>query len=249
MDIHRTRIGKDIVAEFAVPERKSNKIAVIASGMPSTPTKRTLVAFLAKQGFYVVYPRYRGTWESRGAFLKDEPTKDILDVMNYLKKYKKLESLWEEKTYHFPAKPKFYLFGGSFGGPASILLSKNPDVAKVVCVAPVVDWNMESRAEPLPWLFNLVQNAYGEGFRMSKKDWQKLGETPFYDPVQQSEKIDGSKILIFHARDDESVPVEDVIVFAKRHRIKTHIRKSGEHLSLSEVARPFYWNRIETFFN
>jgi hypothetical protein len=36
--------------------------------MPSIPRKQPLSDFLTGKGFWVIYPRYRGAWESGGEF-------------------------------------------------------------------------------------------------------------------------------------------------------------------------------------
>ena len=49
-------------------------------------TKQPLSEFLAAKGFWVLYPRYRGAWESGGKFLAKSPHGDILDVLDELPK-------------------------------------------------------------------------------------------------------------------------------------------------------------------
>jgi hypothetical protein len=62
----RTRFRQQIVAEFLPPsqERKAQKVVVLCDGMPSIPRYQPLSEFLAAKGFWVIYPRYRGAWES-----------------------------------------------------------------------------------------------------------------------------------------------------------------------------------------
>lgn len=249
MNTHRTRIGREIVAEFVLPDVKTNNVAIIASGMPSNSSKVALMGFLAQQGFIVIHPRYRGSWESDGEFLKHEPTKDIELVIKHMQDGIPFESLWEEKMYKFPKRPQVYIFAGSFGGPAGLLLSSHPAVKQVVCVAPVVDWTMESKAEPLDWLYKIVRSAYGQGYRVQQKNWDKLGKGTFYDPTKQPQNIDGSKVIIFHAMDDESIPHEGVVEFAAKHNIRLHSKRVGGHLSMSKIPEAFYWNRIQKFWN
>lgn len=247
--IHRTRIGKDIVAEFAVPprktEQKKGRVIILAQGVPSTPTKSSLMEFLAREGFYVVFPRYRGTWESEGVFLKEEPTVDILAVIEGLSGG--LKSVWTGETILFPEKPKFFLFVSSFGGPAGLLLSQHQAVRAVIAFSPVVDWTMRSKAEPMEKMFDFVKFAYGESFRMERKDFNKLGKTDFYDPTKQSDKVSGDKVLIFHAKDDESVPYETVQRFGEKHHIKIEVATRGGHYGLSEASVPSKWLKIKKF--
>src|SRR3990167_11142041 len=79
----RARFAKDIVCEFMPPTRKSNRVLILCAGAPVYPGRRAdLLPFFAAKGYWVFLPRYRGTWESGGVFLKKSPHKDILDVMS-----------------------------------------------------------------------------------------------------------------------------------------------------------------------
>jgi hypothetical protein len=71
----RTRFRQQIVAEFLPPKRQGRKqrVIILCDGMPSIPRKQLLSEFLAVKGFWVIYPRYRGTWESDGQFLERSP--------------------------------------------------------------------------------------------------------------------------------------------------------------------------------
>ena len=80
----RTRFKKEIVAEFLPPPRphKKEKLIVLCDGMPSIPHKQPLATFLSQKGYWVIYPRYRGAWESGGQLLEKSPHVDILDVIS-----------------------------------------------------------------------------------------------------------------------------------------------------------------------
>src|SRR5258708_38380798 len=85
----RTRFRQQILAEFLPPtrERKTQKVVILCGGMPSIPRKQSLSEFLATKGFWVIYPRYRGAWESAGHFLEKSPHQDILDIIDDLPEY------------------------------------------------------------------------------------------------------------------------------------------------------------------
>src|SRR6266516_3964526 len=85
-DMFRTRFKKEIVAEFLPPSRsaKKQKLIILCDGMPSIPRKQSLSEFLAAKGFWVLYPRYRGAWESGGEFLAKSPHEDIRDILDEL---------------------------------------------------------------------------------------------------------------------------------------------------------------------
>ena len=88
--MHRTRFGGNILTEFLPPLRVGSgragrdKVIVLCDGMPSIPRKQELAEFLARKGYWVFYPRYRGSWESGGEFLERSPHLDILAVVDGL---------------------------------------------------------------------------------------------------------------------------------------------------------------------
>src|ERR1700722_13965166 len=119
MFLYRTRFKNEIVAEFLPSARKTRKdrVIILCDGMPGMPTKQGLARFLSRKGFWVIYPRYRGSWESGGQFLKKSPHLDILDVIDELPKGLK-EVTFGKKFKIFSAE--IFVIGGSFGGAAAI---------------------------------------------------------------------------------------------------------------------------------
>ncbi len=137
----RTRFKNEMLAEFLPPARRAKKqrLILLCDGMPSIPRKQPLAEFLAGNGFWVIYPRYRGAWESGGEFLAKPPHEDILDVLDELPK--QLEDVAFGQRFRL-APQQVFVIGGSFGGPAAILLSLDRRVNRVVANCPVVDWNI-----------------------------------------------------------------------------------------------------------
>jgi len=262
----RTRFKEDIVAEFLPPRRvqqvhrrqargkppgKSRtvvfdgaKVIIICSGMPSVPSARPVMEFLSRKGYWVFFPRYRGSWESSGRFLRFSLERDILDVIDELPRgFTDLAN-----SVRYRVKPKdIFLLAGSFGGPAGILASRDPRVTKVIAVSPVVDWRAPSKAEPFGWFEKYVREAFGEAYRVGEREWAKLKGGKFYNPVMHADEIDGRKLLIFHAKDDESVAWRPVAKFAKRVGAKLKLYKRGGHLSSRIVAKPAVWRQVRKF--
>ena len=246
MHLSRTRFSKDIVCEFLPPKikAKKDKVIIIASGMPGIPNGKEVMSFLASKGYWVFLPRYRGSWESCGEFLKNEPTKDIKDVLEGLKK--EFTDGWSGKKIKLNVKEVF-IFGSSFGGPAALMLSKEDSVKKVVTFSSIIDWLADSKDEPLDWLFTFIRNAFGEGYRFPKSNWKKLSSGRFYNPVQNIEKIDSSKVLMFHNQDDTTVLYKDVKIFALKNKIKLISYKKGGHRGSSWVMEPKTWKIVKGF--
>lgn len=246
MSIPRTRFNKDIVCEFLPPSRPSNKVIIFCKGLPGLPRFPEVLEFWAKKGYWVFLPRYRGTMESDGEFLKESPEKDILDVIDELPK--SFSDLWSGKRYHLPSTSyRLYIFGGSFGGPAAILCSRDPRVTKAVAFAPVIDWEAPSEEEPMDKLGAFIPKAFGKCYRFSPKNWDRLSHNEFYSPLKEAETIDGKKLLIFHAKNDESCYYPCTKDFAKKTGAKLITLRTGGHFGFSKSIEPKIYKEIKKF--
>lgn len=246
--IARTRFARDIVAEFLPPvnKTKSTKVVILCHGMPSVPNRRDLIEFFSNKGYWVFFPRYRGSWESDGSFLKISPHRDILDIINQLSKG--FRNLSNNKVIKIKAD-KIDIIGGSFGGPAALLASKDPRVNKVIAISPVVDWQSPSKTEPLGPLFKYVKQAFGQGYRIKEKDWNKLRTGKFYNPIRELNKIDPKKVLLIHAKDDDVVAAKSVKRFAAITGSTLIMLNKGGHLNNIIITKPQFYPRIKKFLN
>ena len=245
VNILRTRFKKEIVSEFLPPAINSNKVIILCAGMPSYPGRRNdLMEFLSQKGYWVFLPRYRGTWESGGSFLKRSPHQDILDITDSLEAG--FIDLWNKKKYAI-RNPNVFVIGSSFGGPAAILSSLHPKVKKIVALSPVIDWNNESELEPIDLLGKFTRSAFGNGYRFEQRDWDKLKSGKFYSPLAAQNKLKGANILLFHAKDDEVVYYEPTKVFSVKTNSTLVTLKTGGHLSISQISTPQFWKKISSF--
>jgi pimeloyl-ACP methyl ester carboxylesterase len=246
----RTRFKKEIVAEFLPPARelKKQRVILLCDGMPSMPRKQPLSQFLSKKGYWVFYPRWRGAWESDGRFLERPPQKDLSDIIDELPKGVR-ESAFGQK---FKLSPdEIFVIGGSFGGTAAVLASLDPRVKKVIANCPVVDWSI-LRAEQQKETSNksyvaYIREAFGNGYRLSEKNWNKLHTGTFYNPLHHIKELTPTKILMFHAKDDPYIPWKSVSTFASSAGIKLHLLARGGHLGTEYIVQK-YWPQIKRFF-
>jgi dipeptidyl aminopeptidase/acylaminoacyl peptidase len=247
----RARFKKEIVAEFLPPARqgKKQKIIVLCDGMPSMPRKQSLMNFLAGKGYWVFYPRYRGSWESSGEFLQKSPHLDILDVVSELPKG--VRELAFGKRFEL-SPDEIFVIGGSFGGAAALLASLDARVKRVIANCPVVDWAILSKEEKAetsnPNYAAYIREAFGNGYRLSDANWRKLRNGKFYSPVYHAEEIDPAKVMMFHAKDDPYVPYQTVAKFADETGVKLNLFARGGHLSTELIVQK-YWQRIKKFFD
>lgn len=246
--IFRTRFAREIVAEFAVPaSRRSSRAIILFDGMPSLPRKQPLMLWLAGRGYWVIYPRWRGAWESDGQFLQQSPERDLGDILEALPRGLRDPSFGE----HFRLTPKhIYVIGGSFGGTAALLAALDPRVEKVVANCPVVDWSIlaheQSRETSNPSYTAFIHDAFGNGYRLSAKNWNKLRGGSFFNPAAHAHELDGSKILLFHAKDDPYIPWRGVERFARTIGARLRLLERGGHVR-TELIVHRYWRTIAAF--
>ena len=247
----RTRFKKEIVAEFLPPARSSKrqKLIILCDGMPSMPRKQPLVEFLSGQGYWVFYPRWRGAWESGGQFLERSPHEDILDIVGELPRG------FQELAFgrKFRCSPeKIFVIGGSFGGAAAILCSLDRRITKVIANCPVVDWSIlrkeQKKETSNPSYPAYIRAAFGNGYRLSDENWNKLRGGVFYNPAHHVKELTPSKILMFHAKDDPYIPWKVVDSFARRAGIRLKLFSRGGHLKTEYVVRK-YWPAIKQFLD
>jgi alpha-beta hydrolase superfamily lysophospholipase len=247
----RTRFKKEIVAEFLPPaySGKQQKAIILCDGMPSIPRKQPLVEFLSGQGYWVFYPRWRGSWESGGQFLERSPHEDILDIVSELPKG--IQELAFGREFRC-APGKIFVIGGSFGGAAAILSSLDPRITKVIANCPVVDWAIlreEQKKETSNRSYPAyIRAAFGNGYRLSAKNWNKLRSGVFYNPSHHLKDLTASKIMMFHAKNDPYIPWKQVDGFARRAGITLKLLSRGGHVKTEHVVRK-YWPQIERFFD
>jgi pimeloyl-ACP methyl ester carboxylesterase len=248
----RTRFAGDIVTEFLPPARagKIRRAIILCDGMPSIPRKQGLAEFLSSKGYWVFYPRYRGAWESGGVFLERSPHLDVLDVVGGLSQ--EFRELAFGRRFRVSSDlDEVFVIGGSFGGAAAILCSLDSRVKKVIANCPVVDWAILARSEKKetsnPSYAGYIRAAFGNGYRLSHKNWKKLRGGKFYNPAYHASEINPSKIMIFHAQDDPYVPYQSVVKFARVTGVRLKLLRRGGHLSTDLTVRG-YWAQIREFF-
>jgi pimeloyl-ACP methyl ester carboxylesterase len=247
----RTRFQREILTEFLPPVRggKVPRVIILCDGMPSIPRKQPLAEFLAGKGYWVFYPRYRGAWESGGEFLERSPHLDILDVIGGISK--EFRELAFGRRFRVASDFEVFVIGGSFGGAAALLCSLDPRVKKVIANCPVVDWAILSgehkKETSNPSYAGYIREAFGNGYRLSDRNWKKLSGGKFYNPAHHAAEITASKVLMFHAQDDPYIPYRSMVKFAEGTGVKLKLFRRGGHLSTDLIVRK-YWKQIQGFF-
>ncbi len=250
----RTRIGKDIIAEFMPPasywRRKKgkeykDKVIILADGLPTVPSKQGLIDYLSKKGYWVFYPRYRGSWESGGTLFARSPHEDISDII-YAIRRGRIDELWDRMQ--FQLRPtEITLVGSSFGGAAVLITGAHVSVDRIIAISPLVDWTKKSRTEPTRMYAEATKRAFGNAYRVSKSGWKKILSGHFFNPVSYTDKLKNTRLCIIHAKDDDVIAIGPVSSFGRACNATTYIDQIGGHMGLSTIMKPKYWKRVEKF--
>lgn len=240
----RTIFCGEIVTEYWMPKKASGKAIVLCDGAPGMPSKNRLGQFLARKGYWVFHPRYRGTWESKGEFLKKSPAEDITDVIDALSLG--FTDTMSGTTYLLDIR-EVVIIGASFGGAAAIIASTHPLVRRAVAIAPVVDWRVETKEEPFETFVSEIVNGFPGAYRGPLASFKKLLQKRFYNPVDHAARLDPAKLFLIHAKDDQCVPYQPTKRLAKATGAKYLEYARGGHLGASMVMEKQIWARVGRF--
>ncbi len=234
----------DVLTEFWGPAKPSGKVIILCDGCPSVPSKKRTAEALAKKGYWVFHMRYRGSWESRGQFLKYSPAEDVRLVATGVREG--FVNVYDGMRYVLDVR-ECIVIGASFGGAAAVIASTYPEIDKAIALAPVIDWTVESKSEPFGYFVHMLVEGFGSAYRPVKNAYEKLKSGMFYQPLLGAERMDSSKLLILHARDDKVIPLAPLRVFAKRAKLKPVYLEEGGHFSASSILDKEVWTHAKKF--
>lgn len=245
---YRTRFGPDIVAEFMPSEKPSHKVVLIASGAPGYPGgKEDLMELLAKKGYWSIVPRYRGTWESNGVFLEEPPSDDLITVMDQIPGG--FRDLWGGGDFRI-SNPEFYLIGGSTGGAAALIASRDTRVKRAALISCVVDWRGQATTmEPLDLMNEYVPNAFGTAYRTAPDAWSRLARGEFFNPIDHEAEYTPDKLLFLHSKDDLVVHAWHAEDLAARIGARFVMLDGYGHMGARSAMKPELWKHIAHHFS
>lgn len=234
----------DILSEFWGPVKPSGKVIILCDGCPTVPSKRRVGEALAKKGFWVFHMRYRGSWESRGKFLQHEPSEDVRIVATGVRA--PFMNVYDQVVYSLDVR-EVIVVGASFGGAAAVIASTYLAVDKAIALAPVIDFTVESKAEPHEYFKYMLTEAFGEGYRPVKDGYDKLKSGTFYQPIAHAAHVDPKKLFIAQAKDDKVIPMKPLKEFAKITKIKPLLLEEGGHYGAGAILDKDIWSAVKLF--
>ena len=238
---------RNIFFEFLVHPDKRDAI-IILPGFPSSNVMDDIIYFFYEKGFNVFVPRYPGSYQSKGQFLKTNPITDLLKFIDQLKKGKAV-SLWDDNEISFEIS-KIFVFGGSFGGSVALALATgSKGASKVVLISPVWDFkehNKQHNEQDLDSMTCFVKKAYKNLYRYQFNSLvQTVSRFKEFSPKYYLNKLN-TPILVFHDPDDKSVSINhsrDIKKVIKDIQIVES--DTGHGLSIKLLNK--YFDKIKSF--
>ena len=228
-----------IFFDAAIPKTKNSKLIIILPGLPEYPLPKELMFKLADRGYYIIYPRYHGTFESGGDFLSKSPAYDILDLIKYLKKRKDFLELYNKKKFIIDFK-EIIVLASSFGGSVALHLAKlTKDVNRYIIIAPVLDFENHGKKykeQDLKNLGKFLKEGFPFLYRFKEIDYEKLLKGKIIPSAFQELNKLSENIILVHGSADEIVSIENTKSFIKKFPKAKLIKLDGEgHLSISKL--------------
>lgn len=227
---------KNLFFTYLLSNELSDGAIILLDGLPSNPlSKKELMKKLIKKNYDVFFPRYEGTWESKGEFLKRLPSETIIEFINALRKGLKIG----DKEYN---ATKIFILGASFGGGVALDIV-NQNVADKICVtSPVISFR---KVEGIDTLENFLKTTHRNNYRFDSKNWQKLLNDQIWNLDDDKIKRPLDILIIFGDSDDQ-IKDADIIEFGKKYGVKVNSYKFG-HITLSKITEPMLKEIINFF--
>lgn len=216
----------------------NSKVIVLLNGLPSLPDKKDVITVLGEKGYSVFVPRYLGTWESEGEFLKESPVNEIDSLITKLKNGIQLE----DNEHKFE---EVNVIGSSFGGAIGFCLNTKKLVNKLILISPVFDFTV---LDDMDSLKDYLKGFFPGAYRFSDSNWQKLSSGQYLSPIS-NDFTDANKHLIIGGTQDTEILLPELKKFAESKSIKFIELTTEGHMSLSRLKEESNLNYILEFIN
>ncbi|GEM_PF-6533945 len=157
----------DIFYECMVHDKIADTI-ILLPGFPSSNKLDSEIKFLYQKGYNVFFPRFKGSFQSKGFFLQNNIVRELKSFVDELKKGK-ITNLWDLEEMSFQTR-NLILFGQSFSGAISCgLVAIEKSFDKLVLFSPVWDFkthNKFNNEQNLNSLIPFVKRAYANLYRI-----------------------------------------------------------------------------------
>jgi pimeloyl-ACP methyl ester carboxylesterase len=222
----------DIFFEFKVHDDARDTI-VYLPGFPSSGTKEDKIDCFHDQGYNVFAPKHRGTYQSHGTFLEQNPVDNFTAFLTHLRRGE-ATNLWDETTVTYDIND-LIVIGSSFSGGITLSLTTKTRVDKAILLAPVIDYDGLDDGQDLNQLTGFVRRAFQHVIRLDSDDLTAaITEYDDCRPAEYKDDLD-TQTLILHGRDDKTVPIHHTETFSDNKEHIKHVPVDSVNHSSTEL--------------
>lgn len=226
----------EIFFEAALQDFQADTI-VLLPGFPSSNNMKEKIKFFSDLGYHVISPRYPGSFQSDGEFLKNNIVIDLIKFITSIDD-NIITNLWDLKDYKFKTKNKI-IVAESFAGAISCgILANSNNISNLILFSPVWDFekhNQDNNEEDLEHLIHFVKRAYKNLYRFSfnslVEELKKIEEIKFKNYYQKIK----TPILVFHDNEDRIVSINHSNFINNKIDIKLINEKFGHGMSINSL--------------
>jgi predicted nucleotidyltransferase len=213
-----------IFLEYLLPSgSQPSSFAILCDGLPSRPYQNQLMNILAGLGYGVMYPRYRGTWESEGTFLETKPSEDISYLAKRLREGMDFGGLTIKASH-------ISLLATSFGASVALSTSHDANIDQIIALSPVLNFESFSHLSSLK---TFLRKMYLSVYRFDDFGWNELAKGNAVPSALSVNKFFAAKIFLFGGREDKEIISRDLEAWGNNFGIPTIIYPEMGHLSFS----------------
>ena len=226
MKITSTSQYKNLFFTYVLSENnRAFGTIILLDGLPSNPSsKNNLIKRLSVQNYDIFFPRYEGTWESTGEFLKRSPSVSIAEFIKALK----IGINIENKKY---IAKKIFILGASFGGGIALDIVDKNIVDKVCAISPVISF---TKVDGINTLEGYLKTEHEKDYRFNSFNWSRLLNNKIWNLEKGNIKYP-NKILIVAGKNDTTVKKRDVINFSNKNKIEMSLYDFG-HITVGKIT-------------
>lgn len=246
---------KDVFFEFLVHDKEEGwkrDVIVFLPGFPSAVKYDSEMRYLYERGFNVFFPRYTGTYQSKGKFLNKNI---VLELKNFLEELKKGKAkiLWDNSLIEFSVG-RVLIFGGSFSGAVACGLGAvDKDIRKIVLFSPVWDFKKHNESGDeqdlekfLPFIKRAYKNLYRIGFESLS---EKISEFKECSPDFYLNRLAANEtgVLVFNDSEDKTVSIKHTSDIIKIHPWIKSVEHNKGHDGRTSGLIELRWQEISEF--
>ena len=219
---------KEIIYELTIPEGKNLKRGVII--FPGIPTfgNDGYAQILSEQGFYVLEPRYMGSWESYGKFSIDNCIKTVIEAENLFQRGSATEC-WGNKILKWEIED-IIIMSSSFGSAIVLSVAHSLKTKNLVCLAPLIDLEQHNKnngfqEQDIKALGTFIKRGFENVYRgFNLVEWRNFSDGKLdANPMKTASKVCDKNMLFLHGKNDVVINYTRTIAYCDKIKNRNKI--------------------------